>query len=160
MRDTTHLLCLLKPKCEVVSAVFWLQRIPIKALRIEDMNESTECQTVIPTCWEVGHWNLFNSRVSISYYVLLLLSAMYCDLHKTTYRIVFYPVLNPHQDHFFCTRTWPGCYCSWRGCWTSYIGSWWGRQRRIAEQICSSDRSRRGSRCTRRIFSFSSLYIF
>ena len=54
-----------------MSSVLCLESVPVKVVRIEDMDESTEGKTIVPTRGEVGHRD----------------------------RVILQPVLHPHQDH-------------------------------------------------------------
>ena len=62
-----------------MSSVLCLESVPVKVVRIEDMDESTEGKSIVPAGGEVGHGDW----------------------------VVFEPILNPHQDHLLCTRAGP-----------------------------------------------------
>ena len=73
-------LSLLEAEGEVVSSVLGVEGVPVEVVRIEDMDECAEGETIVPASGEVGHRD----------------------------RIIFQPVLNPHQNHLFRTRAGPG----------------------------------------------------
>ena len=54
-----------------MSSVLGVEGVPVKVVRVEDMDESTEGKTIVPTGGEVGHRD----------------------------RVILQPVLHPHQDH-------------------------------------------------------------
>ena len=62
-----------------MSSVLGVEGVPVEVVRIEDMDERAEGESIVPAGGEVGHGD----------------------------RVIFQPILNPHQDHFFCTRTRP-----------------------------------------------------
>ena len=71
-----------------MSPVLSLQTEPVKVVRVEDVYEGAEGQSVIPVSGKICHWNLkiFGQRDGLSEYL-------------SSHRIVFDPVLDPHQDH-------------------------------------------------------------
>ena len=66
-----YLLSFVKTQGEVMSSVLCLESVPVKVVRIEDMDESTEGKTIVPTRGEVGHRD----------------------------RVILQTVLHPHKDH-------------------------------------------------------------
>ena len=73
-------LSFVESECEVVSSVLGVEGVPVEVVRIEDMDECAEGETIVPASGEVGHRD----------------------------GVIFQPILNPHQDHLFCTRARPG----------------------------------------------------
>ena len=63
-----------------MSPVLGVESVPVKVVRIEDMDECAEGQSIVPASGEVGHGDW----------------------------VIFQPILNPHQDHLLCTRAGPG----------------------------------------------------
>jgi len=55
--DTSQLLSKRECQAEVVFSVLRDQRAPVKDVRVEDMDEGTECQTTTPAGGEVCHRN-------------------------------------------------------------------------------------------------------
>ena len=62
-----------------MSSVLGVEGVPVEVVRIEDMDECAEGESIVPACGEVGHGD----------------------------RVIFQPILNPHQDHLLCTRARP-----------------------------------------------------
>ena len=92
----SDLLGLLEGESEVVSPVLRLETEPVKVVRVEDVDQGTEGQAVIPVGGEVGHRNLKIFRKKI-------FSRKYFS-----HRIVSDPVLDPHQDHLLGPGPGPG----------------------------------------------------
>ena len=78
-----------------MSSILGVEGVPVKVVRVENMDKSTEGESIVPTGGEVGHRD----------------------------RVILQPILNPHQDHLLCTRARPekgnvGTFkrqTSWRG---------------------------------------------
>ena len=70
-KDICDVLSLLEAESEVVSSVLGVEGVPVEVVGIEDMDESTEGKTIVPTGGEVGHGD----------------------------RVILQPVLHPHKDH-------------------------------------------------------------
>ena len=62
-----------------MSSILGVEGVPVKVVRVEDMDKSTEGESIVPTGGEVGHRD----------------------------RVILQTVLNPHQDHLLCTRARP-----------------------------------------------------
>ena len=62
-----------------MSSVLGVEGVPVEVVRIEDMDECAEGEPIVPAGGEVGHGN----------------------------RVIFEPILNPHQDHLLCARAGP-----------------------------------------------------
>ena len=62
-----------------MSSVLGVEGVPVKVVRVEDMDKSTEGESIVPTGGEVGHRD----------------------------RVILQTILNPHQDHLLCTRARP-----------------------------------------------------
>ena len=62
-----------------MSSVLGIEGVPVKVVRVEDMDKSTEGESIVPTGGEVGHRD----------------------------RVILQTILNPHQDHLLCTRARP-----------------------------------------------------
>ena len=62
-----------------MSSILGIEGVPVKVVRVEDMDKSTEGESIVPTGGEVGHRDW----------------------------VILQTILNPHQDHLLCTRARP-----------------------------------------------------
>ena len=60
-----YLLSFFKCKCKVVSPILRFETVPVKTVWIEDMNQGTECQAIVPAGGEIGHGNLKSYRSNL-----------------------------------------------------------------------------------------------
>ena len=74
-----------------MSPVLRLQTEPVEIVRVENVDQGTERESIIPVGGKICHRNLKISRQPEENIL-------------PSYRIIFDPVLDPHQDHLLSSR--------------------------------------------------------